>query len=80
MVATDLYDNPDHEGQPAMLTSPETFAPFEYREDHLNVLRMSGDQLDFQIASSTSHFAFLQSNTSAVAKRNAKASRRCDEY
>lgn len=47
MVATDLYDNPDHEGQPAMLTSPETFAPFEYREDHLNVLRMSGDQLDF---------------------------------
>ncbi len=47
MIATDLYDNPDHEGQPAMLTSPEDFAPFEYRHDHLQVLRMSGDQLDF---------------------------------
>lgn len=48
MVATDLYDNPTHEGTPAMLTAPETFAPFPIRRDHLEVLRMSGDDLQFQ--------------------------------
>lgn len=48
MVATDLYDNPLHEGTPLMLTSPQSFAPFPYREDHLQVLRMPGDQLDFK--------------------------------
>ncbi|HKN86188.1 MAG TPA: methyltransferase domain-containing protein [Nitrospiraceae bacterium] len=47
MVATDLYDNPSHEGQPAMVTSPDKFAPFEYRHDHLKVFRMSGDNLEF---------------------------------
>ncbi len=33
MVATDLYDNPQHEGTPAMLRNPQSFAPFPYRED-----------------------------------------------
>jgi glycosyltransferase involved in cell wall biosynthesis/SAM-dependent methyltransferase len=47
MVATDLYDNPDHEGTPAMLANPHAFAPFPYREEHLEVLRMSGDNLEF---------------------------------
>lgn len=47
MVATDLYDNPTHEGTPVMLSDPASFAPFPYREDGLEVLRMSGDQLDF---------------------------------
>lgn len=47
MVATDLYDNPEHEGKPAMLTEPWSFSPIEYRRDHLEVLRMPGDQLDF---------------------------------
>jgi len=51
MVATDLYDNPDHEGKPAMLTEPWRFAPIEYRRDHLEVLRMPGNQLDFPDAS-----------------------------
>lgn len=47
MVATDLYDNPAHEGTPAMLTSPESFSPFPIRREHLEVLRMSGDDLRF---------------------------------
>ena len=48
MVATDLYDSRRHEGKPEMLTAPWTFAPFEYRRDHLEVMRMSGDDLQFQ--------------------------------
>ncbi|HMA49101.1 MAG TPA: class I SAM-dependent methyltransferase [Magnetospirillaceae bacterium] len=47
MVATDLYDNPDHEGKPAMLTQPWSFSPIEYRRDRLEVLRMPGNQLEF---------------------------------
>lgn len=47
MVATDLYDNPDHEGTPQMMRDATQFAPFAYREDHLEVYRMSGDQLEF---------------------------------
>ena len=47
MVATDLYDNPDHEGRPDMITDPQKYAPFPYREDHLEVLRMPGDDLQF---------------------------------
>jgi SAM-dependent methyltransferase len=60
MVATDLYDNPKHEGQPAMLTDPARFAPFPYREDRLEVLRMPGDALDF--ADSNFDFAFCLSS------------------
>lgn len=47
MVATDLYNDPDHEGVPDMLTHPERYAPFEFRRDGLEVLRMSGDDLRF---------------------------------
>ena len=47
MVATDLYDNERHEGTPAMLADPRAFAPFPYREGHLEVLRMGGDDLAF---------------------------------
>lgn len=47
MVATDLYDNPQHEGTPLMLANPEQFAPFPYRKAHLEVLRMAGDDLRF---------------------------------
>jgi len=38
MVATDLYDNPDHEGKPAMLTGPGKSAPFPYRKESLQAL------------------------------------------
>lgn len=48
VVATDLYDNPDHEGTPQMLSNPKAFAPFAYREDHLQVMQMSGDELTFE--------------------------------
>lgn len=47
MVATDLYDNPSHEGTPAMLSNPKAFAPIPYREDRLDVHRMGGDALEF---------------------------------
>ena len=60
MVATDLYDNAAHEGTPVMLTSPASFAPFPYREDRLEVLRMGGDALAFEDA--TFDFAFCLSS------------------
>ncbi|CDX34984.1 hypothetical protein MPLA_1800115 [Mesorhizobium sp. ORS 3359] len=47
MVATDLYDNPQHEGTPAMLLDPTSFAPFPYRQEGLKVFRMPGEALDF---------------------------------
>lgn len=47
MMATDLYDNPEHEGKPAMLTDPASFSPIPYRTDHLQTMRMSGDNLHF---------------------------------
>lgn len=47
MVATDLYDNPRHEGTPAMLSDPASFAPFPYRQEGLKVFRMPGEALDF---------------------------------
>lgn len=48
MVATDLYENPGNEGNPAMLLDPATFAPFPYRQERLEVYRMAGDQLAFE--------------------------------
>jgi SAM-dependent methyltransferase len=47
MVATDLYDNPDHEGKPAMLTNPEMFAPFPYVKEKLQVMTMDATSLSF---------------------------------
>jgi SAM-dependent methyltransferase len=51
IIATDLYDTEAHEGTPLMLNEPERFAPFAYRQDHLEVLRMPADRLDFPDAS-----------------------------
>lgn len=60
MVATDLYDNPGAEGQPGMLTATSAYAPFPYREDHLEVLQMSGTDLKFP--DETFDFAFTLSS------------------
>lgn len=76
MVATDLYDNPDHEGTPSMLENPYQFAPFPYREDHLEVYRMSGDNLEFEnnsfdgvfSLSSIEHFGSRETQKNCVAE------------
>jgi SAM-dependent methyltransferase len=68
MVATDLYDNPQHEGKPAMLADPRSFAPFYYREDHLEVLRMSGDDLHFD--DGTFDFVFCLSSIEHFGSRD----------
>ena len=47
MVATDLYDNEDHEGKPAMLIDAQRYAPFGYRGDHLKIRRMNRTNLEF---------------------------------
>ena len=49
VVATDLYegDFAEKEGCPIMLHTPEMFAPFHYRKDHLEVLSMDARKLDF---------------------------------
>jgi len=47
MVATDLYEESGKEDEPFMLTSPENFAPFPYKKDNLQVLRMDGTKLEF---------------------------------
>ncbi len=60
MVATDLYDFPDNEGTPAMLDNPQSFAPFPYAHDRLEVYRMSGDTLNFPDA--TFDFLFCLSS------------------
>lgn len=60
MVATDLYDNPLHEGKPDMLTEPWKFAHFDYRRAHLEVMRMSGDALNFP--DETFNFVFCLSS------------------
>lgn len=51
MTAVDLYDSTHTEGNPAMLTSPWSFAPYEYRRDHLRVMQMSGCDLHFSAES-----------------------------
>ena len=61
MVATDLYEKPQHEGTSAMLADPGSFAPFPYRADHLQVLRIPGDRLDSQTESSTLLSAYRRS-------------------
>jgi len=74
MVATDLYDNDFCEGTPAMLQDPRSFAPFPYKEDHLEVRRMSGDDLQFPDStfdfmfslSSIEHFGSRQTQKKAI--------------
>jgi SAM-dependent methyltransferase len=47
IVATDLYDNPGHEGKPEMLTNPEKFAWCPWNKDRLEVLGMDACDLKF---------------------------------
>ena len=50
VVATDLYGEgafAHGEADPAMLRRPATFAPYPYREDRLEVLRMDARALEF---------------------------------
>lgn len=76
VVATDLYDNPDHEGRPEMLTEPERFAPFEFRRSHLEVLQMNAlelkfddDSFDFVFClSSIEHFGDLDTRVRAMSE------------
>jgi SAM-dependent methyltransferase len=53
VYATDLYDQSwqsafGREGDAAVLADASTFAPFEYRRDHLFFLRMDGSRLAFR--------------------------------
>ena len=55
VYATDLYDQSwqsafGREGDAAVLSDASTFAPFEYRRDHLFFLRMDGSRLAFREA------------------------------
>jgi SAM-dependent methyltransferase len=47
IVATDLYDNPFHEGNPEMLTNPAKFAPCDWEPSKLKVLQMDACELRF---------------------------------
>lgn len=49
VIATDLYEGSfaEKEASPYMLTHPEMFAPFHYRKEHLDVLVMDAEKLDF---------------------------------
>lgn len=52
VVATDLYEGywterRGKEGDPSVLTRPDEFAPFPYRQDRLTFLKMDGRYLDF---------------------------------
>jgi SAM-dependent methyltransferase len=48
VVATDVYgDGTFVESDDAMLTNPERFAPYPYREDRLEVMRMDARSLEF---------------------------------
>lgn len=54
VVATDIYGEGDFAGgeaHPSMLTDPASHAPFEYREDRLDVRYMDARELDFPDAS-----------------------------
>jgi SAM-dependent methyltransferase len=71
MVATDLYESPDHEGTPAMLDDPQQFAPFPYPHGRLEVYRMSGDKLEFQ--DDVFDFAFCLSSIEHFGSRETQA-------
>ncbi len=52
VVATDLYEGywterRGREGDPSVLTRPDEFAPFPYRQDRLTFLKMDGRHLEF---------------------------------
>lgn len=78
VVATDLYEDGflGGEGQADVLDHPAKYAPFPYREDHLEVRRMNGLALDapdgrFDIVfclSSIEHFGSLADKQRALAE------------
>ena len=52
VVATDMYEGTwqgelAKEGDPVVLDDPGKYAPFPYRRDHLEFMKMDGRQLDF---------------------------------
>ena len=73
VVATDMYegswqDERAREGDPAVLHNPDQYAPFPYRRDHLEFMKMDGRKLEFPDAtfdvsyslSSIEHFGGLE--------------------
>lgn len=78
IVATDLYDNPDHEGKPEMLTNPEKFAWCPWDPERLEVLQMNACKLDFPDASfdfcfslsSIEHFGPRSNTVAAMREMN----------
>ncbi len=73
VVATDMYegswqDERAREGDPTVLRNPERFAPFPYRREHLEFMKMDGRRLEFADAtfdvsyslSSIEHFGGLE--------------------
>ena len=60
MTATDLYDNPDHEGKPEIVLAPEKFAPIPFRRERLTVLAMNA--MDLQFPENKFDFAFCLSS------------------
>ena len=63
VTATDIYGEGDfvgHEAPADVLTNPERYAKFPYREDHLKVMHMDGLHLDFP----DNHFDFAFSFSS----------------
>jgi SAM-dependent methyltransferase len=80
VYATDLYDQAwqsafGREGDAAVLSDASTFAPFDYRRDHLFFLRMDGSRLAFRDAtfdvayslSSIEHFGGFEGARRSVA-------------
>lgn len=79
VVATDMYegvwqDVQGREGDPDVLRRPEDYAPFPYRKDHLEFMRMDGRHLElkdgaFDVAyslSSIEHFGGLAGATATI--------------
>lgn len=79
VVATDTYDgvwqtNMAREGDSAVLTAPEDYAPFPYRKERLAFMRMDGRRIDFPDASfdvayslsSIEHFGGVEGARAAV--------------
>ena len=60
VVATDLYagDFSRHEADPRMLRDPESFAPFAYHRDRLEVRRMDATAIDYAPESFDLVFSF----------------------
>ncbi len=81
VIATDLYDGEWQwkfaaEGSPDVLDTPDKYAPFPYRRDHLVFLRMDGSRLGFAdncldaaySLSSIEHFGGVDGAKRAVAE------------